>query len=402
MVKSIFLCLSLLTTSVPAENWPVWRGPRSDGRSTETKIPIKWENPVWKSAVPGVGHASPIVWEDKIFTVSCLPETQERVVLCFSTQDGKMLWKQAIITSPLERKHALNSHASSTPATDGNQVYVSFLDVNEMVVAAYDLKGANKWKVRPGEFRSMHGFSSSPLLYKNLVLVNGDHDGDSYLVALDNSTGKTVWKTPRQNKTRSYCAPIIRTIGGRTQMILTGDKTVTSYDPQTGKLLWIIDGPTEQFVASPVYSETTGLVYITGGYPDHHILAIDPKGSGNVTKSHIVWRTTKGVSYVPSPIIEGNYFLIVSDQGFGTCFDSQTGKIQWQERLGEHHASLVSAAGIVYFLNDDGKMHAIKPGPDYQLIASSEVSERCFASPAISNGKVFVRGEKNLFCFSAK
>jgi outer membrane protein assembly factor BamB len=228
--------------------------------------------------------------------------------------------------------------------------------------------------------------------------VNGDHDGDSYIVALDRQTGKTLWKTPRQNKTRSYCVPLIRELDGRTQMVLSGDKCVASYDPNNGRLHWIIDGPTEQFVASPVYSPKTDLLYITGGYPDHHLLAIKPDGHGNVTKTHIVWRTNKGVAYVPSPILEGDYFLIVSDSGVAHCFEAATGRLFWQERVGEHHASLVSANGLVYFLNDDGVTRVVKPGPDFQLVAQNELGEKCFASPAISKGQIFLRGERNLFC----
>jgi outer membrane protein assembly factor BamB len=163
-----------------------------------------------------------------------------------------------------------------------------------------------------------------------------------------------------------------------------------------------MDGPTEQFVASPVYSQKTKLIYITGGYPDHHILAIRPDGTGNVTKSHIVWRTNKGAAYVPSPIIEGDYFLIVSDSGVAHCFESATGKLLWQERVGEHHASLVSANGLVYFLNDNGVMRVVKPGPEYQLIAQNELGEKCFPSPAISDGQIFIRGERNLFCIGTR
>jgi len=180
--------------------------------------------------------------------------------------------------------------------------------------------------------------------------------------------------------------------------VLAGSKCVASYDPANGKLHWMIDGPTDQFVASPVYSERTGLVYITGGYPDHHTLAIKPDGSGNVTGSKIVWRTNKGVAYVPSPIIEGDYFLIVSDSGVAHCFEAATGKLQWQERMGEHHASLVSANGLVYFLNDNGVMHVVKPAAQYDLVAQNDLGERTFASPAISDGQLFIRGDKHLFC----
>jgi outer membrane protein assembly factor BamB len=319
-------------------------------------------------------------------------------LLCLDRGTGQILWHKTVLQSPLEKKHSLNSYASSTPTTDGHQVYVAFLDHEEMVVAAYDFDGNQKWLVRPGPFASMHGFCSSPILFEDKVLVNGDHDGESYIVALSRADGKSLWKTPRQNHTRSYCVPLIRELAGRTQMVLSGDKCVASYDPHNGKQHWVIDGPTDQFVASPVYSAKTGLLYITGGFPDHHILAIKPDGRGDVTQTHIVWRTNRGVAYVPSPIIAGDYFLIVSDSGVAHCFDAATGTLLWQERLGEHHASLVSAAGLVYFLNDDGVMHVVKPGPTFQLVAKCLLGEKCFASPAISGGQLFLRGDKHLFC----
>lgn len=407
IMKTLGFCtlLVLAASHLQADNWPVWRGPRGDGTSSEKNIPTEWSgssNVVWKTEVPGLGHASPVVWKDKIFTVTCLPKSEERVLVCFDRNNGELLWQQAVIKSPLERKHSLNSHASSTPATDGKLIYVAFLEINKMVVAAYDLSGKQKWLVRPGVFSSQHGFCSSPLLFKDKVIVNGDHDGESYIVALDRKTGETLWKTPRQNKTRSYCAPLIREMAGRTQMTLSGDKSCASYDPNDGKLIWIIDGPTEQFVASPVYSEKCKLLFFSGGYPDHHIIAVNPDGKGNVTDTKIVWRTHKGVAYVPSPIIEGDYFLIVSDSGVAHCFEAATGKLQWQERTGEQHASLVSANGQVYFLNDDGVTYVIKPGPEFQLTAKNELGERCFASPAISNGQLFIRGDRHLFCIGRK
>jgi outer membrane protein assembly factor BamB len=404
--SSRFLILAALVFSfaaiASAEDWPAWRGPRLDGTSAEKHIPIHWSatnNIVWKTELPGSGHASPIVWRDRIFTVSALSQNQARVLLCLDRKNGRLLWQQTVLTSPLEKKHSLNSHASSTPATDGRLVYVAFLDRAEMVVAAYDLDGHQRWLVRPGPFSSMHGFCSSPILYKDKVVVNGDHDGDSYIVALDRSTGKTLWKVPRENKTRSYCVPLLRELAGRMQMILSGDKCVASYDPNDGSRYWMIDGPTEQFVASPVYNERADLLFVTGGFPDHHILAIKPDGEGNITKSDkIVWRTNRGVAYVPSPISEGDYFLVVSDSGVAHCFEAKSGKLMWQERLGEHHASLVSANGQVYFLNDNGVMNVVKPGPEFVRVAQNEIGEKTFASPAISQGQIFLRGDKHLFC----
>jgi outer membrane protein assembly factor BamB len=325
------------------------------------------------------------------------------------------------VTSPLEKKHRLNSYASSTPATDGTRVYVAFaaidpaatkgdtsftneknaasVDPCEMVVAAYDFEGRQQWRVRPGKFASKHGFCSSPVVFENLVLLNGDYDGDAYLAALDRQTGKTVWKTPRENKTRSYCVPIIRQLDGRTQMILSGSLCVASYDPRTGKRHWIIEGPTEQFVASLV--DNGKLLFLTAGFPEFHILAIRPDGHGNVTKTHVAWRTTKGCAYVPSPIAseDGKYFLVVSDGGVASCFEAATGKRCWMERIGTHYsASLFGAGGLVYFLSDDGVTTIVRPGAKFEVVAENKLGEECYSSPAISQGQIFFRTKNNLVC----
>lgn len=402
-ISSLLFALLALPGLVTAENWPVWRGPRRDGTSTEKSVPVKWsatENVVWKTPIPGVSHSSPIVWDDRVFVVSAVEGTEGRDLVSLDARSGKILWQQTVVKSPFEKKHKLNSHASSTPATDGKLVYVAFLDVQDMVVAAYDFEGKQQWLVRPGKFKSVHGFCSSPVLHKDKVIVNGDHDGESYIVALDRATGKTVWKTPRQNRTRSYCVPIVMELSGRTQMILSGDKSVASYDPDTGKLHWYLKGPTEQFVASLVYNPKADLLFMTGGFPEHHLLGMKHTGSGIIGTNEIVWHHTKAsmVSYVPSPISEGDYFLIVSDTGMANCLVAKTGEPVWQEKVGSHHASLVSANGLVYFLSDAGVTTVVKPGPKFEVIARNELGETCFASPAISNGRLFIRGEKTLFC----
>lgn len=383
----------------------MWRGPRLDGTSEEQNIPIQWsatENVIWRTELPGSGHASPIVWEDKVFTVAADETTQERLLICLNRRDGAILWKQAVIRAAGERIHRLNSLASSTPATDGTRVFSTFLEGDQVVVAAHDFQGKELWLKRPGVFSSVHGFCSSPVLYRDKVIVNCDHDGDGYIVALAREDGRELWRIDRPNKTRSYCAPLIRDIAGRTQMVLSGSKCVTSYDPETGKLLWIIDGPTEQFVASLVYNDRAGLLFLTAGYPEHHILAIRPDGSGNVTNTHIAWRTNKGAAYVPSPIAAGDYFLVTSDSGIAHCFEAATGKILWQQRTGEQHASLVSANGLVYFLNDKGVTTVVRPGATFELVSRNELGERTFASPALSDGQIFIRGEKSLFCIGQK
>lgn len=405
----VLLCLAMpliliFSDAAFAENWPGWRGPRGDGTSLEKNVPIRWsgtQNIVWKVPIPGKGHASPIVWGRHIFVVTAIKEKKQRILLCLDRKDGKILWQRVVLEAPLERTNSLNSYASSTPATDGQRVYISFLDRDKMFIAAYDFDGNRLWEVRPGVFASMHGYCSSPVLWKDKVIVNGDHDGPSYIVALSRATGKTIWKTPRPNRTRSYCTPIIRQIDGRNQMVLSGTMCVASYDPDTGKQHWLIDGPTEQYVASIVYNGE--LLFMTCGFPDRFIQAIRPDGRGNVTDTHVLWQKDRDCSYVPSPITFGPYFLVVADNGVATCFEAKTGKSCWRERLGPHYsASLVSANGLVYFLSDKGVMTVVKPGEELDIVARNELGENTYASPVISDGQIFLRGIKNLYCISTE
>ena len=425
-MRITLLSLLLLSSFAQAENWPQWRGPRTDGTSLDKGFPTKIdaETISWRTPLPGEGHASPIIWDNRVFVAACIPEQEERVLISLDRDTGKILWQTTVLKAPIESIHKLNSRASSTPATDGARIYTAFLDQTETdqtraynvahppgkgevpkgiaVVSAHDFDGKLLWQVRPGLFSSKHGFCSAPVLYKDKVIVNFDHDGDGYIVALARDTGKELWRIARPNNTRSYCTPLIRELAGREQMVLSGTKCITSYNPDDGSLIWMIDGPTEQFVASLVYSDRTGWLYMTGGFPEHHLMAIRPDGKGNVTNTHVQWHTNKGVGYVPSPIVEGDHFLIVSDSGVGHCFDAKTGDILWEERMKEHHASLTSAEGMVYFVNDFGTLRVVKPGTKYECVAQSEVGEKVFASPALSDGQIFVRGEKTLLCVGRK
>ena len=400
---------------VRAEDWPCWRGPRGDGTSLETSLPTKWtktENIAWNVPLPGIGHSSPVIFGDRVFVTACLvdqgspTQATDRLLMCLDKATGRELWRRTVCSSSLEKKHTLNSYASGTPTTDGRTVFVTFLENDSpvpeenhgrMVVAAYDLDGGLKWVVRPGEFSSKHGYCSSPVMFEDLLIVNGDHDGDAYILALRQADGATVWKTPRENKTRSSCTPIIRTFGGRTQMILSGSKSVCAYDPRTGARIWNIDGPTEQFVASMV--DDGKLLFMTAGFPEKHILAIRPDGTGNVTDSHIVWRSKENCAYVPSPVVCNGYFLVVADNGIASCFRCADGERMWKERIGPgHSASLLTAGGLVYFTSDRGTTTVVKPGPTYEAVAVNDLQEDSFASPAASDGKLFIRTVGRLYC----
>jgi len=399
----VVLTLLLACAAVGAENWPGFRGPRGDGSSLEKDLPLKWsatENVAWKTAIPGRGHASPVVWGDRIFLVSALEKQEERVLVCVDRRSGKILWQRTVLKSPLEQIHSLNSYASSTPLTDGERVYVSFLDGEKMFIAAYDFQGHKVWEVRPGAFHSKHGYSSSPILYRDRIIVNGDHDGEGYLVALNRKTGSTIWKIARPNNTRSYCTPLIRTINGKPHMMLTGSKCVSSYNPEDGKLQWMLDGPTEQFVAAPVYNGK--LLFITSGYPELHLLAIKPESSGTISDANIAWRTRRGAGYVPSPLVHGEYLLNVADGGFLSCWVANTGDLLWTERTAGHTtASLAGSEDRVYVQSDRGVTTVVRPGRTFEKLAENDLGEETFASPVLSQGQIFLRGVTHLYAIGA-
>ena len=402
--NSLHCLLALVASHACAENWPSWRGPRNDGTSLEQDAPTQWNgtnNLVWKKTVPGEGHSSPIIWGNRLFLTTALKETQERLLLSFDRKTGDLLWQQAVLKAPLESKNNENSYASATPTTDGEKVYVTFLDGDEVVVAAYDFSGKQLWLARPGRFKNQWGFSHTPVLFEDKVVVVLYSKSENFVVALSRADGKTVWKTPAENPTQSFSPPLIREMAGRPQMIVPGNKSVTSYDPRTGKVLWFVDGLSDDSVITPVYHEKSGLVLSCTSWPNKVLVAVKPDGDGNVTQSKVAWKSSEGAPYVPSPISVGDWFFTSSFGGKAAhCFEAGTGKILWKEPMGLHHASPVSANGLVYFLNDDGVMHIVKAGPKYELVARNELGEKTYASPALSEGQMFLRGFQNLYCIS--
>ncbi len=408
------LCFS--ATMIQAEEWPGWRGPRGDGTSAETGIADSWsptQNIRWKTPIPGVGHSSPIVWGDRIFLTTCVNEGQnlgDRKVLCLDRVSGAILWDNVVVKAKLEHKHNLNSYASGTPATDGKHVYVAFLDLPNMIVVCYDFDGKEIWRKSPGKLNSTHGFCTSPVLYKDMVILNGDQDDVAYIVALDKHSGDERWRADRPNRTRSYCTPILIHSAKHpeiTQLVLSGSKCVTGYNADDGKLLWIVNGPTEQYVASLVYLDDT--LFLTCGFPERHLMGIDPDGVGDITHTPFVrWHIgnedngEKGASYVPSPIACDDCFFVVSDVGYLGCIEARTGKRLWMQKLGRHHsASPVLIEGKMYFLDDDGTMWVLKGSRNFEVLHKNALGEQCYASPAVSHGELFIRALNNLYCIGA-
>ncbi len=400
----IFLLLVLNTVIViQAQNWPCWRGPDGDGTSTETNLPIRWDsitNVVWKIKVPGKGYSSPVIWKDRLFLTTALQETQEKILLCYDCKSGKLLWQKTVLRTTFEGKHDNNSYASGTPATDGKLIYVSFLDGKDVSVMAYDFSGNQVWKQKPGTFSSPHGYSCSPVLFEDKVIINGDSQGDSFVAALSKADGHIIWKIPHERPSHSFSTPIFRNMAGKMQMIFCGNKEIASYNPTDGSKNWFVTGPSEDFCSSPVYNEKTGLVLVSSAWPQRILVAIKPDGKGDVSKSHVVWQSREGAYYVPSPVCKDNLLFTTMTTGKVHCIDVATGNILWIENMGMQYSSPVIANGLVYMPNDEGIITVIKPGPVFAYVAKNSIGEKMFASPAISNGKIYLRGFQHLFCIS--
>jgi outer membrane protein assembly factor BamB len=412
MRARLFLVPFLLVSAAAlatGEDWPGWRGPRADGTVTDKGFALAWtadQNVKWKTPLPGTGHSSPVVSKGKIFVAGCVEAEKKRVLYCVDRASGKIEWEKTAVVSDLEKKHNENSWASSTPATDGERVYITFLDKPQLRVYCYDFKGELLWEKNPGEFHSVHGFCSPPILYKDLVIVNGDQDAPkgktAFIVAFDKKTGEEKWRADRPTKLRSYCPPVVIEAAGKKQLVLTGSKCVASYDPDTGKQNWIIDGPTEQFVSSMVLHD--GILLLTAGFPVHWVMAIDPSGSGNVTKTHVLWSKKNEGGYVPSPVAHNGKLFLVDDKGVASCWDVKTGKQLWKERLSGkgHHASAIAADGRIYLTSDEGLTFVLKAGEDFEILSKNPLGEPVFSSPAFCDGEIFIRGSKHLWCIAEK
>jgi outer membrane protein assembly factor BamB len=417
VVRLTALAVALAPAVLRGEDWPRWRGPRGDGISADAGAPVHIgpkENLLWRVEPPGSGHSSPIVVGDAIFLTAAAPlggagapekkgQEARRVLLRLDRRDGKLVWEREIVRSPLEGKHPKNSCASGTPASDGKLVYLAFLGEGKVQAAAVTLDGRIAWRAAPCGFKSVHGFSTTPVLFEDLVILNCDQDSEeASICALDRETGAVRWRTERENHLRSYVPPHIFEHGGRTQMVLAGSKCISSYDPRSGKRLWVCDGPTEQCVATAVYGN--GLVIITGGFPDREVMAIRPDGEGDVTSSHVAWRAKKGVSYVPSPILLGERFYVVHDEtGVLAAYEARTGRLLFQERLGgAFSSSMVAAGGNIYLGSEDGDLHVFAAGPRFERKAEAQFGEGIFATPAFSDGKIYLRTVKALYAFGDK
>ena len=427
------LIFSVTVGAAPGPGWPQWRGPSGQGVSEEKNLPAEWtatRNIKWKTAIPGRGHSSPIVWDNRIFLTTSIegelvpghkavvhydegkeflhPDSigadhkQQFRVLCIDRKTGKVIWDElAFEGTPYDNRHRKSSFASSTPATDGQNVYAFF---GTEGLYAYNMNGKLMWKADLGKLGTVGmGTGTSPIVYRDLVIVQCDEESGaaSFIVGLDKKTGREVWRTPRKVQV-SWCTPLLITTGNRAELITSGTEAVISYDPATGKELWRHKGVESNAIPSPV--STGNLVIVSAGFPAKVAMAITLGGSGDLADS-VVWKYTKGTAYVPSPILYGEYLYLTSDRGVLTCLDAKTGEVKYEGGRvpipASFTASPVAFDGKILLTSEDGDTFVVKAGPKHEIIATNSVGEPVYASPAVAAGNIFIRGERNLYCIGS-
>jgi outer membrane protein assembly factor BamB len=380
--------------------WPRWRGPSGQGLATGSGYPDRWsstQNILWKTPVPGEGNSSPILWGDRIFLTTAHEGGRRLTLLSYRRSDGRLLWEAAAPAGRTDRGvHFKNGHASSTPATDGQRVYVSF---GPRGLFAFDFNGQIIWQRDLGPMDAYHGTAGSPLLYGNRIILYQDQYEGSFIAAFDARTGQELWRT-RRTASAGWGTPIAVRVAGRDEVIVNSQQWVHAYDPATGRELWRCSGTTYEVIPTPVVGY--GLVFCSSGRAGP-TLAIRPGGSGDITRTHVAWMSPRGSPFVPSPILYGSQLYMVNDMAsIVTSLDAATGKVLYQGRLGVARregfsASPVAVDGKVFFTNDEGETFVLRAGPTFELLHVNEIGERTLASPALVDGRWYIRTDRHLY-----
>jgi outer membrane protein assembly factor BamB len=410
-------------------NWHQWRGPLASGVAPLAEPPIHWDqrkNIKWKAEVPGEGSGTPIVWEDRIFVLSAVqtervapeppkphPDAKTKppqniyrfVVHCLDRATGKALWRQtACEEAPHEGRHATNTYASGSATTDGRRVYASF---GSRGLFCYDLEGKLIWQRDLGDMRTRYGWgeASSPAVQGDFLILNWDHEDQSFIVALDAATGDTRWRMDRDEPT-SWATPLVVEGKDRIQVIVNGTNRARSYDLASGKVLWQCGGQTVNAIPSPVLSGKT--VLCMSGYRGAAALAIPLDSQGDITDtSKVVWKHAKGTPYVPSPIVYRDHvYFTAANTSVLSCLEAATGKPVFEPRrlpgLGNLYASPVATADRIYFVDRDGTTVVIKYSKELEVVATNRLDEPIDASPVIVGKELFLRGARHLYCIEAE
>lgn len=422
----------------PQANWPSFRGPQASGVADGQNLPERWdgvrgENVKWKTRVPGLAHSSPIAWGDRLYLTTAVStqgnatfkhglfgegdastdlSVQKWQLLSIDARSGRILWQSTAYEGvPKEKRHVKNTYASSTPATDGEHIITFF---GSQGLFCFDAKGKVIWKKDLGVLdlgaydapQYEWGTASSPIIYRNKVIVQCDTQKNDFLLAVDIDSGKTIWKADRE-ELPSWGTPTIYPGKKRTELITNASNFIRGYDPETGNELWRLGGSSQITAPTPVFSKDL-IVIASGRRPEAPIFVMRAGATGDITlekgassSGQIAWSRQQRGPYMPTPLIYGDYLYVLANQGILDCYELSTGKEIYRQRLahqgGGFSASPVAADGRIILSSEDGDMFVVKAGPLFELLATNPMGERVMATPAISDGKLFIRAEHTLF-----
>lgn len=407
--RSLPLLASIALVAPPVlaaeTEWPQFRGPDGQGVSAAANVPTKWseaENVAWRVEVPGKGWSSPVISNGRIYLTTATSDGKAALrAVCLEAANGQVMWNTEVFqpdSGSTGAMHRKNSLASPTPVVAAGKLYVHF---GHMGTAALDLNGKVLWRQTGLKYPPTHGNGGSPILVDGLLVFSCDAAKDPFIAALDASTGNVKWKVPRDTPAKkqfSFSTPLAISLGGKTQIVSPGSGLVGGYDASSGKELWRVRyGEGYSVVPRPVYAH--GMLYLSSSFDQAMFYAIRPEGAkGDATESAIAWTIKKGAPHTASAVVVGEEVYFVSDAGIATCADAKTGTVHWTERAGGNYsASPVAAGGHVYFLNETGTTLVVKAGKEFQVVAKNDLGEATLASPAVTDGAIFIRGEQHLW-----
>jgi outer membrane protein assembly factor BamB len=397
----------LLVPFLLAADWDRFRGPNGTGVAADRDIPVKWEakNVLWKTPLPGSGNSSPIIVKGKVFLLSAT--RKERFLVCLDAVKGNLLWSKKI-PGGVGKTHPKSSLASATPCSDGEKVYSVFWDGVNVALYAHDFAGNEKWHRDLGEFTSQHGPGFSPMVYDGKVIINNDQDGKATLQAFSAADGKPAWSAPRTAFRACYSTPFVHDKGtAGPELIVANTAGLSGYDPADGKEVWrytwSFSGMALRTVGSPIASD--GMVFLGAGDGSgaRAMIAVKLGGKGDVTRTHLAWEKDSGTPYVPCMLAHQGHVYTVYDPkatSVAACYEAKTGKELWRSRLGAPiSSSPVLIDGKVYAIDESGTVFVFAAKPDgLDVLARNSLGEKVFSSPAVANGRLYIRADKHLFC----
>jgi len=429
----ILIILFFFSFQLSAQNWPSWRGPQHTGATDSGNPPIEFNettNLKWKTSIPGKGHATPIVWGDQIIVLTAVATDQKGIqeeekdenvsagrrsmspnqtdyihqfrVISVDISTGRIQWETKVKDEmPLERTHELGSWASNSPVTDGELIYAYF---GSRGLYCLDFDGNLIWEKDWGQMEKHMSFGegSTPVLYEDKVLILWDHQGESFLVALDKKTGKEIWKVSRDEAT-SWSTPLVVEVNGKPQVITNATANITGYDLETGDVIWFSTGMTRNVIPNPVYKN--GILYVMSGFRGNALQAIDlSRAIGDISGTDIIlWEYNQDTPYTPGPVVmDGYLYFLRTNHGFLTCLDAKTGEIKYSKEKVEGISNIFSSPTGVnnrIYIAADGIVNVVQAGPEFNSLARNELDDTFHASPVIIGDNLILRGFKSLYCF---